>query len=63
MLHKVGLIYTGNEQQIDFAYELYTDPGSADLAATFKAMFSREVTPVHFVGVWDTVSSVGLFRA
>jgi uncharacterized protein (DUF2235 family) len=31
-----------------------------DLASEFKATFSRQCTP-HFVGVWDTVSSVGWF--
>ncbi|VDB86472.1 unnamed protein product [Peniophora sp. CBMAI 1063] len=31
-------------------------------AATFKTTFSREVK-VHFVGAWDTVSSIGVVRA
>ncbi|KAF8526909.1 hypothetical protein BU17DRAFT_74046 [Hysterangium stoloniferum] len=30
-------------------------------AAQFKAAFSRKVR-VHFIGAWDTVSSVGIFR-
>jgi uncharacterized protein (DUF2235 family) len=33
-----------------------------DLAKQFKATFSRECKP-HFVGVWDTVSSVGWFAS
>ncbi|KAJ6475891.1 hypothetical protein DFH09DRAFT_886907, partial [Mycena vulgaris] len=32
-----------------------------EIAKKFKRTFSRDVR-VHFVGVWDTVSSVGVFR-
>jgi uncharacterized protein (DUF2235 family) len=60
MIHKVGLIYTGNEEQIPFAYALYADRGSDDLARSFKRCFSRHIDKIHFVGLWDTVSSVGL---
>ncbi|EJD39372.1 WD40 repeat-like protein [Auricularia subglabra TFB-10046 SS5] len=85
MIHEVGLIHKGNDDQIPFAYELYANsydemnftepdssaPGPGDVAAPaakpktrttrFKETFSRHVK-VHFVGVWDTVSSVGLVR-
>ncbi|EJD39377.1 WD40 repeat-like protein [Auricularia subglabra TFB-10046 SS5] len=85
MIHEVGLIHKGNDDQIPFAYELYANsydemnftepdpsaPVSGDAAAgaakpktrtaRFKETFSRHVK-VHFVGVWDTVSSVGLVR-
>ncbi|KZP16557.1 hypothetical protein FIBSPDRAFT_698925, partial [Athelia psychrophila] len=63
MIETVGLILPGNEAQIPFAYELYA---AADkdmtIASTFKRTFSRTAVRVHFVGVWDTVSSVGLVR-
>ncbi|PVF95702.1 hypothetical protein CPB86DRAFT_710764 [Serendipita vermifera] len=70
MIQKVGLIYRGNEEQIPFAYELYyfrlapqpVQPEPIDLAQRFKSTFSRENVSVHFVGVWDTVSSVGIVR-
>ncbi|KZV67659.1 hypothetical protein PENSPDRAFT_583565, partial [Peniophora sp. CONT] len=67
MIHKVRLIHRGNEAQIPFAYQLYADPKKASIpressAGTFKGTFSREVK-VHFVGVWDTVSSIGVVRA
>ncbi|KAJ7202338.1 hypothetical protein GGX14DRAFT_370463 [Mycena pura] len=48
----------------------FADPGESDGALTanaenlcvhFKSTFSRKVS-VHFVGAWDTVSSVGVFR-
>ncbi|KAF8520139.1 hypothetical protein BU17DRAFT_47166, partial [Hysterangium stoloniferum] len=72
MIHKVGLIHKGNEEQIPFAYELYADPASdgnppgtsyrMNLAQRFKDTFSRKDVRVHFIGVWDTVSSIGIIR-
>ncbi|KAF4615687.1 hypothetical protein D9613_012553 [Agrocybe pediades] len=78
MIEKVGLLHRGNELQIPFAYELYCDPATdkeepdTDLsdpssekitvARRFKLTFSRENVKVHFVGVWDTVSSIGTVR-
>ncbi|KAF8879243.1 hypothetical protein BD779DRAFT_1612913 [Infundibulicybe gibba] len=74
MIHKVGLVFPGNEEQIPIAYELYADPESSqytnsitgetfDMAARFKKTFSREGVRVHFIGVWDTVSSIGMFKS
>ncbi|KAG8914963.1 hypothetical protein FRC01_003850, partial [Tulasnella sp. 417] len=61
MLHKVGLIPKSNEEQVSFAYSKYIDtsPGSRVRAAGFKAAFSTPVD-IEFMGVWDTVSSVGI---
>ncbi|KZV99906.1 WD40 repeat-like protein [Exidia glandulosa HHB12029] len=63
MIKAVGLIHRGNEDQIPFAYQIYaqmkTDSDAGTLAERFKTTFSRTVK-VHFVGVWDTVSSVGV---
>ena len=44
-----------------FAYRMYRrdDVKAMEQALGFKATFSRSVT-IEFVGVWDTVSSVGL---
>ncbi|KIK56257.1 hypothetical protein GYMLUDRAFT_1016443 [Collybiopsis luxurians FD-317 M1] len=62
MIEKVGLIHKGNEMQIPFAYELYSrERADEDLVKNFKKTFCREVK-VHFVGVWDTVSSIGIVR-
>ena len=64
MIYKVGLIHTGNEEQIEFAYDLYVDSTamSYTLAEIFKRTLCREDVKVHFVGVWDTVSSVGFLN-
>ncbi|KAF8532001.1 hypothetical protein JB92DRAFT_3080805 [Gautieria morchelliformis] len=37
-------------------------PTPVNMAERFKTTFSREKVRVHFVGVWDTVSSVGTVR-
>ncbi|KAH9059128.1 hypothetical protein EDB87DRAFT_1791652 [Lactarius vividus] len=58
MLHKVGLLSKDNIEQIPFAYELYKSDDNTALSQGFKMTFSREV-PIEFVGVWDTVASVG----
>ncbi|KJA23446.1 hypothetical protein HYPSUDRAFT_137751 [Hypholoma sublateritium FD-334 SS-4] len=78
MIDKVGLIYKGNEITLYSAYELYADPKSDSQPATrvgsqtpekmssaserFKQAFSYKNVKVHFVGAWDTVSSIGIAR-
>jgi len=61
MLYRVGLISRGNEEQIFFAYKIYSKSGkkSDRLAQLFKNTFSRPVS-IEFVGCWETVSSTGL---
>ncbi|KAG1859837.1 hypothetical protein F4604DRAFT_1792077 [Suillus subluteus] len=61
MIHKVGLLPRCNHQQVPFAYHMYSrddDEGWAQSTA-FKKAFSINVD-IEFVGVWDTVSSVGI---
>ncbi|KAG0703974.1 hypothetical protein DFH29DRAFT_1078569 [Suillus ampliporus] len=77
MIHRVGLILLGNTEQIPFAFELYSyieekvpkAKGSRgkhvmanELAETFKSTFCRSHVHIHFIGIWDTVSSVGVVR-
>ncbi|KAJ3746884.1 hypothetical protein EV360DRAFT_1697, partial [Lentinula raphanica] len=61
MLHKVGLLPKDNFQQVPFAYKMYTrvDKIGWEQSNAFKEAFCRDVT-IHFLGVWDTVDSVGL---
>jgi uncharacterized protein (DUF2235 family) len=58
---QVGLLQEGNYEQLSFAYKLYsrTDKAGVELAAGFKRTFSQDVN-VEFMGVWDTVASVGV---
>ncbi|KAI0319544.1 hypothetical protein OF83DRAFT_772062 [Amylostereum chailletii] len=61
MIHKVGLLPTCNHQQVPFAYKMFTrdDPVGWKQSNAFKKAFSINVE-VYFIGVWDTVASVGL---
>ncbi|KIK67875.1 hypothetical protein GYMLUDRAFT_36672 [Collybiopsis luxurians FD-317 M1] len=61
MLYKVGLLPADNFQQVPFAYKMYTrvDELGWEQSTAFKEAFSREVT-IDFLGVWDSVESVGL---
>jgi len=59
MLHIVGLLTQGNEALIPYAIRMIKRKGlDFELAKEFKATFSRPCKS-HFVGVWDTVTSVG----
>ncbi|KAJ8293914.1 hypothetical protein OF846_003168 [Rhodotorula toruloides] len=68
MLEAVGLLPAGNEETIPLAFSIYkrktetilfqSGEQKETVAQGFKRTFSREIE-VHFVGVWDTVSSVG----
>ena len=57
MLHCVGLLSEDNEALIPYAIRMLKGM-QFEVAADFKNTFSRVCKP-HFVGVWDTVSSVG----
>ncbi|KAG8746596.1 hypothetical protein FRC10_004448 [Ceratobasidium sp. 414] len=61
MLNKVGLLPPDNIEQIPFAYSMYNRNDDAGFRASvgFKKAFCRTVQ-IEFLGVWDTVSSVGL---
>ncbi|KAI6136042.1 hypothetical protein F5141DRAFT_995472 [Pisolithus sp. B1] len=61
MLHKVGLLPRDNHQQVPFAYKMYSkdDQEGWEQSTAFKKAFSIDVD-VEFVGVWDTVNSVGI---
>ncbi|KAJ7671196.1 hypothetical protein B0H17DRAFT_898654, partial [Mycena rosella] len=64
MIKKVGLVHSGNEEMIPFTHhdsEVTEESEAEKIAAHFKNTFSRDVQ-IHFAGLWDTVSSVGLVR-
>lgn len=60
MLYKVGLLSKGNEELVPFAWEMFTNKCFQDQepCVGFRRTFARVVN-VHFLGLWDTVSSVG----
>ena len=59
MVHKVGLLTQGNDELIPFAWDMFAGQSDEKISKGFKTTFSRDV-PIHFLGLWDTVSSVGL---
>ncbi|KAF8066494.1 hypothetical protein FPV67DRAFT_1190302 [Lyophyllum atratum] len=61
MIHKVGLLPACNHQQIPFAYKMFqsVDDLGWKQSNAFKKTFSVDVK-IEFIGVWDTVNSVGL---
>ena len=61
LLHMFGLVPARDYDLIPYATEMLKrkqDPETFDEADGFKSTFSRECKP-YFIGVWDTVSSVG----
>ncbi|WP_395391208.1 DUF2235 domain-containing protein [Novosphingobium sp. BL-8A] len=71
MIHLYGLAMPGNQELIPYAVRLFWSMrGQADedetetaarfaLATQFREALSIQPAGIHFLGVWDTVSSVG----
>jgi len=69
LIHACGLMSQDNANLIPYAFNLFREeykkeasgpdqPLRLPICDQFRATFSR-VIPVYFIGVWDTVSSVG----
>lgn len=65
-IRNCGLLKKQNIHLVDKAYRLYRDRNDytrpdSDLMRSFRSSFSIEdVTPIHFIGVWDTVGALGI---
>ena len=61
-IYEFGLLEKGNDSLIEYAMSLFINPNSPSekIAKNFKSVFGRDCS-VHFVGVWETVNSVGWF--
>jgi uncharacterized protein (DUF2235 family) len=65
LLHGYGLLCRGNEGHLAYAWQMYVQQhNNRDLRHVepddaFRETFSHKDFKIHFVGVWDTVSSVG----
>jgi uncharacterized protein (DUF2235 family) len=67
LIRKCGLLRCGNDDKVaksdvSAAYDLYRDASSkpdGDVAVAYRAEHSIEVD-IHFIGVWDTVGSLGI---
>lgn len=69
MLHNYGLTMPGNDPLVPYAVRMLWSMARAKskaafdtrykLAIDYKSAISFRACPVHFLGVWDTVNSVG----
>jgi len=57
MLYKVGLLPYDNDNLLPYAAKLYNIEDNLNVSHGFRDTFCRRC-PVHFIGVWDTVSSL-----
>jgi uncharacterized protein (DUF2235 family) len=58
MLHKCGLPEAGAENLLPYFSKVYRVGNNHKVGGAFKETFGHPC-PVHFLGLWDTVSSVG----
>src|SRR5262245_11913863 len=57
-LHKCGLPVAGSEHLLPYFTRTYQNTTDWDVSRAFKKTFGREC-PVRFLGLWDTVSTLG----
>jgi uncharacterized protein (DUF2235 family) len=65
LIRNSGLLKKEHADKFSIAYELYRERSDAthpdsDFATSFKKNFCFEQTSIHFLGVWDTVGSLGV---
>ncbi|HMJ67654.1 MAG TPA: DUF2235 domain-containing protein [Cyclobacteriaceae bacterium] len=64
LIHIAGLLQKGSQHLIPYAWEVYRksfDDKVKKVADQFKETYSRPVD-IHFLGAWDTVTSIGIFN-
>ena len=73
MIELLGLVNSGLEDMAPLAWRIYTsweyagqpvihsENKTLTMAKEFKKSFSRTDVRVHFMGLWDSVNSVGFF--
>lgn len=57
-----GLLYKGCQNLIPYSWELYRRK-NFELCTKFRKNYARVVETIHFMGVWDAVSSIGWITA
>ena len=60
MLNLCGLLEKGSANLVPYASRIYNNRARHAIAPGFKRTYCHECRP-HFVGVWDTVGSMGWF--
>jgi uncharacterized protein (DUF2235 family) len=65
LIYRVGLLQKGNENLIPYvikAYNVSYKEENREITETFKQTYCLPVR-IHFAGLWDTVTSIGLFNS
>jgi len=57
VLGKYGLLHSGSNNMIPYVQRMYNREEPDEVRLPFRRKFTREC-PVHFLGVWDTVSAL-----
>ena len=66
LIRNSGILKRQYLHLVDKAYDLYRDKNEysspdSDLMQSFRKAYSvEEITPIYFIGVWDTVGSLGV---
>jgi uncharacterized protein (DUF2235 family) len=64
LICEIGLLRKGCQNLISYAIQAYKisyKPENKDITKRFKQTYSQEIF-IDFMGVWDTVTSIGLFN-
>jgi uncharacterized protein (DUF2235 family) len=65
LVHMFGLVRPEHENMIPTLLRVYRSKNSVtrtQTAASLKLQFARGDVPIHFIGCWDTVESVGIWE-
>jgi uncharacterized protein (DUF2235 family) len=60
MLRKVGLLHRGLDEMVDFAWRTYAESDNYEASREFRNAYSRFIPEIRFLGLFDTVSAVGM---
>ncbi len=62
MLTRVGLLHRGFDEMVPFAWKAYLAPWQRgdDAGARFRRHYGRFIKDIRFIGLFDSVSAVGL---
>jgi uncharacterized protein (DUF2235 family) len=58
MIYKCGLLESGNINLVPYASKMFKNQSDYEIYSGFKNVFSGRCA-IHFLGLWDTVKSVG----
>jgi uncharacterized protein (DUF2235 family) len=62
LIRNCGLLEEPTRSRLDEAYTIYrsAEPPDGPRASAFRAEHSHPLAPIRFIGVWDTVGSLGI---